>query len=50
MLTKQSNRGTVKNGSRYVFPNRPRRFGKSLLFQRKELFNGLAISYYEKEG
>lgn len=47
----------LKNGSKYVFLNRPRRFGKSLLVStlqayyesRKELFNGLALGDYEKE-
>ena len=42
---------------KYVFLNRPRRFGKSLFAStlhsyfagEKELFNGLAIAEYEKE-
>lgn len=47
----------MKNGSQYLFLNRPRRFGKSLFIStlkayfegRKELFDGLAIADYEKE-
>ena len=47
----------VKRGMRYIFLSRPRRFGKSLFAStlhayyegRKELFEGLAISEYEKE-
>lgn len=47
----------MKNGSKYLFLSRPRRFGKSLFVStlkayfegRKELFDGLAISDYEKE-
>lgn len=47
----------LKNGSKYVFLSRPRRFGKSLLVStlqayyegRKDLFNGLALGDYEKE-
>ena len=50
-------RQLMENGSRYVFLSRPRRFGKSLLVStlqsyfegRKDLFDGLAISEYEKE-
>ena len=46
-----------KKGMKYVFLSRPRRFGKSLFAStlhayyegRKELFEGLAISQYEKE-
>ena len=46
-----------KKGMKYVFLSRPRRFGKSLFAStlhayydgRKELFEGLAISEYEKE-
>lgn len=46
-----------KRGMKYVFLNRPRRFGKSLFAStlhayfegKKELFEGLAISEYEKE-
>ena len=46
-----------KKGMKYVFLSRPRRFGKSLFAStlhafyegRKELFEGLAISDYEKE-
>ena len=47
----------VKNGMKYIFLSRPRRFGKSLFAStlqayfegRKELFEGLAIADYEKE-
>lgn len=47
----------VRNGSKYLFLSRPRRFGKSLListlecyFQgKKELFKGLAVDPLEKE-
>ncbi len=46
-----------KKGMKYVFLSRPRRFGKSLFAStlqayfegRKELFEGLAISDYEKD-
>ena len=46
-----------ENGYQFVFLSRPRRFGKSLFAStlhayyegRKELFNGLAISDYEKD-
>ena len=46
-----------EKGMKYVFLNRPRRFGKSLFAStlqayfegRKELFEGLAIADYEKE-
>ena len=46
-----------KRGMKYVFLSRPRRFGKSLFAStlhayyegRKELFEGLAISKYEKD-
>ena len=46
-----------KRGMKYVFLSRPRRFGKSLFAStlhayfegRKELFEGLAVSEYEKE-
>ena len=46
-----------KQGMQYVFLSRPRRFGKSLFAStlhsyfegRKELFEGLAISEYEKD-
>ena len=46
-----------KRGMKYVFLSRPRRFGKSLFAStlhayfegKKELFEGLAISEYEKE-
>ena len=46
----------LENGSQYVFLSRPRRFGKSLFVStlqdyyegRKELFEGLALSDYEK--
>lgn len=47
----------LRNGSKYLFLSRPRRFGKSLFVStlkayfegRKELFDGLAIADYEKE-
>ena len=47
----------LRNGSKYVFLSRPRRFGKSLFVStlqayyegRKELFDGLALGEYEKE-
>ena len=47
----------VRNGSKYLFLSRPRRFGKSLFVStlqayfegRKELFDGLALGEYEKE-
>ena len=47
----------MTNGMKYVFLSRPRRFGKSLFASTlqayfegsKELFEGLAISKYEKE-
>ena len=47
----------VRNGSKYLFLSRPRRFGKSLFVStlqayfegRKNLFNGLALGDYEKE-
>ena len=47
----------LRNGSKYVFLSRPRRFGKSLListleayFQgKKELFKGLAIDQLEQD-
>ena len=47
----------VKNGMKFIFLSRPRRFGKSLFAStlqayfegRKELFEGLAIADYEKE-
>ena len=47
----------VRNGSKYLFLSRPRRFGKSpfvstlqaYLEGRKELFDGLALGEYEKE-
>ena len=47
----------IRNGSKYLFLSRPRRFGKSLFAStlqayfegRKELFEGLAIADYEKE-
>ena len=47
----------LRNGSKYVFLNRPRRFGKSLFVStlqayyegRKDLFDGLAIASYEKQ-
>ena len=46
-----------EKGMKYIFLNRPRRFGKSLFAStlqayfegRKELFKGLAIADYEKE-
>ena len=46
-----------RKGMKYIFLNRPRRFGKSLFAStlnayfsgRKELFEGLAIAGYEKE-
>ena len=47
----------VRNGSKYLFLSRPRRFGKSLFVStlqayfegRKELFDGLALGEYENE-
>ncbi len=47
----------LQEENKYVFLSRPRRFGKSLLMStlesyfkgRKELFEGLAISYLEKD-
>ena len=47
----------VRNGSKYLFLSRPRRFGKSLFVStlqayfegRKNLFDGLALGDYEKE-
>ena len=47
----------LRNGSKYAFLSRPRRFGKSLFAStlqayfegRKELFEGLAIADYEKD-
>ncbi len=47
----------LRNGSKYVFLSRPRRFGKSLFVStlkayyegKKELFDGLALGEYEKE-
>ena len=46
-----------EKGMKFIFLNRPRRFGKSLFAStlqayfegRKELFEGLAIADYEKE-
>ena len=46
-----------KNGMKYIFLSRPRRFGKSLFAStlhsyfegRKDLFEGLAIAAYEKD-
>lgn len=46
----------LKQGSKYVFLSRPRRFGKSLFVStlqayyegRKELFEGLTLGDYEK--
>lgn len=47
----------LRQGSKYVFLSRPRRFGKSLFVStlqayyegRKELFDGLALGKYEKD-
>ena len=47
----------IRNGSKYLFLSRPRRFGKSLFVStlqayfegRKNLFDGLALGDYEKE-
>lgn len=47
----------LQRGFKYVFLSRPRRFGKSLFVStlqayyegRKDLFDGLALSGYEKE-
>ena len=47
----------IRNGSKYLFLSRPRRFGKSLFVStlqayfegRKELFDGLALGEYENE-
>ena len=47
----------VRNGSKYLFLSRPRRFGKSLFVStlqayfegRKNLFDGLSLGDYEKE-
>ncbi len=47
----------LRNGSKYIFLSRPRRFGKSLFIStlqayyegRKDLFEGLALGAYEKE-
>ncbi len=47
----------LRNGSKYVFLSRPRRFGKSLFVStlqayyegKKKLFDGLALGEYEKD-